>query len=179
MSRHLTKEEAKIAFESQVNRAAKAIRAIAKIVEENPTHFETLTVTKTVLYLNNQVNAASCYMREALVAADPIHAPFSLDAEYAPMTEKLVVKMDTVGISSNQIVHHRAPDLALQVPFPNATTVLPPGARRKAVGRLVGTKGTETVFAINEPTARPMHEGATEKPDKTGAIRDAGFIDSE
>lgn len=152
MGAAMSKIDSKTALETAIQKVAVDIGKIIAVVKRYPDLTEA-QITKAFGYVGTVLTNAH---QQALVAHQTA-GTFSLDAEL-PAAPLRGVEALTAALATQ-----------------TTTRFQPDGARRRAEGRMVNTK--EVVFT-DTPEPRPVLEfDASEKPDNTGGIKEAGFIE--
>jgi hypothetical protein len=169
MSR-LTKEQAASVLEDRVTKIVKAMQVLVKDAPRIADVLDEEARLKTEAFLQSHFVST---MRELALAATfrPARTSFSLDAPIAT-----TIKPPTIYIPQTSALGSVAPPPSVPQAMP-ATGVVPADRKpwRKPTGRLVGKQG----LVYDEERHGSAGDEITEVPDKTGGIRDAGFIEAE
>ena len=159
------KDNVKITIERAVNKAANATRAIVKVFEELGQTIPDEHVVKVFNHLIQTLNETRRRVDAARTVRTPVAGAFSLDAPVA----EIVVPPD-----AQEFLDSSRATFAAEIA--EAVAPVKPVKLKwvRPIGRLAGSK--EPIYSTGEAEMLPADE-LTAVPDKTGFVKDAGFLD--
>lgn len=169
------------AIETAVNRASKSLLGIIKVYERHGASIEDTFTVRSFAHLQNILHVTH---QRSLAAKLSGAGVFSLDAPIAPSVPAFTPP--PVIVAAPQIVPQTDEQLAKLVPIAQPviteTPATPPKKWIKPEGRLARTNPEDPPGSLVFPTApvksTPAPIDPSEVPDKTGAIKTAGFLDA-